>query len=266
MEKTTEKLNIENLIQNPEPPLVSVQICTYNRADFLPKALDSVLSQNYPNLEIIILDDASTDDTEKIISEYASKNSNIKYYRNEENLGITATRNKILSLTNGRYLAVLDSDDYWIDSNKISAQVNFLEENPEYALVGTFCNLVDKNGRTIKKIERQTDDSKIRQKILCQNQFMHSSVLYKKNSFNEYSNNYPTGQVEDYATWLELGKKYKFANLPIFTTNITEHSGNISKTKQNQNINELSKIITDYKKVYPRFYLAKLKNFFRKFI
>lgn len=261
-----EQMKLKHLIENPPRPLVTVQICTYNRAELLPKAIDSILSQNYENIEIIILDDASTDKTAELMENYVSKNSKIKYYRNDKNLGITSSRNKILTLSGGRYLAVLDSDDYWTNPNKIGEQVKFLEENPEYALIGTFCELVDAKGKIIKKIAPETSDVAIRKKILSQNQFMHSSVVYRKHAIKEYIDVYKTGQLEDYATWLEIGKNYKFANLPILTTHILYHQGNISKKRVHENITEITKIITEHKAYYPNFRLAQLRNLLRRLI
>lgn len=237
-------------------PLVTVHICTYNRANTIKKALDSVISQTYKNLQILIVDDASSDNTEEIVRKYSD--DRIEYYKNESNLGITKNRNKALSLSKGKYIAVLDSDDYWIDENKISDQVNFLEKNPAYALVGTYTNIADENGGLIKKLQPETLDREIRQKMLMSNQFSHSSVVYRKDTLEKYNDKYFIW--EDYAAWLEIGSKYKFANLPITTTNYTRHSGNISKDKKIKGIVTLGEIIADNKNNYSNFYLASLKN------
>jgi glycosyltransferase involved in cell wall biosynthesis len=93
-------------------PKVSVIIITYNRADLLSRAINSVLFQDYQDFELLIIDDASTDNTSEIVR--AFNDNRIKYYLNEKNLGIAKSRNKGISLAVGEYIAMLDSDDYWI--------------------------------------------------------------------------------------------------------------------------------------------------------
>jgi glycosyltransferase involved in cell wall biosynthesis len=259
--KKLDDLKIKNIIEAHPKPLVSVMICTYNRAKMLPKALDSVLMQDYSNLEIIVLDDASTDETEGVVRKYASADNIIQYHCNDNNLGINKSRNKALNLCSGRYVAVLDSDDYWIDNQKISAQVKLLEENPDHALIGTFTEIVDDEGNRIGEITPAELDSEIRDKILMQNQFVHSSVMYRKSVVRQYVDKYFIW--EDLATWLEVGKDYSFSNLPIFTTALRKHSSNISSDKKFRGIKTLGKIIYDNRKFYPNFIFAMLKNYLR---
>lgn len=241
-------------------PLVTVHICTYNRADKIAKAIDSVLAQTYTNLQILIMDDASTDETSAVVRKYLENDSRIEYYSNENNLGITKNRNRALSLSKGQYIAVLDSDDYWIDENKIEDQVNFLESNPEHAAVGTFTKFVDETDSELFIFKPKTTDTEIRKNILIQNQIVHSSVMFRKNSLKLYSEKYDIW--EDLVAWLEIGQNNKLANLPITATAYTKHSGNISNSKKLQNAHTLDEIISDYK-TYPNYYKAKLKNHLR---
>ena len=109
-------------------PKVSVVICTYNRAQYLPQAIESVLAQSFQDLELIIVDDASNDDTKAVMERYAS-DSRIRYIKNDINLGLGKNRVKSTKDAHGEYIAILDSDDYWVDVNKISKQVDFLDKN-----------------------------------------------------------------------------------------------------------------------------------------
>ncbi len=102
--------------------LVSVIIGTYNRSTLLPNALNSVLEQDYSNLEVIVVDDASTDNTGEVVKQY--NDPRIKYVRNEMNQGIAMVSNTGFSFSAGDYIALLGDDDQWIDKNKISKQVN----------------------------------------------------------------------------------------------------------------------------------------------
>lgn len=111
-------------------PLVSVVIPAYNSAKYIKETLESVLRQTYKNLEIILVDDGSTDDTSLIASEYKKY---VKYYY-QENKGPGAARNFGVNNSNGNYIAFLDSDDVWVP-NHIKIQVQFLEKNKNVSVV-----------------------------------------------------------------------------------------------------------------------------------
>jgi len=126
-------------------PLVSVALCTYNGERFLPKQLDTILSQDYAHIEIIVTDDCSFDDTRHILKSYAAKDTRIKLYFNEENLGYTKNFEKALQLCTGRYIAFADQDDIW-ETGKIS---QLLPEIPGHIMVFHDSDLVDENNRRI---------------------------------------------------------------------------------------------------------------------
>ena len=113
-------------------PKVSVVIITYNRARFLPEAIESVIAQSFTDWELIVVDDASTDNTKGVVEKYSSVDSRIKYYRNPENLNISKSRNRGIELSKGKYIAVLDSDDIWCDIEKLKLQYSFLESNLDH--------------------------------------------------------------------------------------------------------------------------------------
>jgi glycosyltransferase involved in cell wall biosynthesis len=96
------------------PPLISVALCTYNGEKYIADQLESILRQTYTNLEIVIVDDNSADNTFDIISRYAAQDSRIKCFKNDVNLGFNKNFEKALSLTNGRYIAISDQDDIWL--------------------------------------------------------------------------------------------------------------------------------------------------------
>ncbi|MDP3402496.1 MAG: glycosyltransferase family 2 protein, partial [bacterium] len=92
-------------------PLVSVMIATYNRASYMRIAVESVLAQTYQNWELVIIDDGSTDDTQRVAGSFMD--ARIRYVRLKQNSGIHAARTRALKECRGEYLAVLDSDDMW---------------------------------------------------------------------------------------------------------------------------------------------------------
>ncbi|MEI2740717.1 MAG: glycosyltransferase [Chitinophagaceae bacterium] len=99
-------------------PLVSVVLCTYNGEKFLRPQIDSITAQTYPNLEIIIIDDASSDSTSSILEEYRQKDSRVKFHINSANIGYNKNFEKAFSLATADYIAISDQDDIW-ESNKI---------------------------------------------------------------------------------------------------------------------------------------------------
>lgn len=99
-------------------PLVSVVLCTYNGEKFLRPQIDSITAQTYPNLEIIIVDDVSSDSTSSILEEYRQKDSRVKFHINSANIGYNKNFEKAFSLATADYIAISDQDDIW-ESNKI---------------------------------------------------------------------------------------------------------------------------------------------------
>jgi glycosyltransferase involved in cell wall biosynthesis len=93
--------------------LISIAMCTYNGERFLEQQLQSIIKQTYENLEIVIVDDSSTDNTLSIIKEYAGKDKRIKWYQNETNIGFNRNFERALKLCAGKYIAISDQDDIW---------------------------------------------------------------------------------------------------------------------------------------------------------
>ena len=114
-------------------PLVSIGIPTYNRATYLKQALDSLLAQDYPNLEIIISDNASTDETEVICRAYVRSDSRIRYFRNSANLGPIRNFQRVLSLASGPYFMWAADDDLW-EQTFVSSIVERLVNTPDTVL------------------------------------------------------------------------------------------------------------------------------------
>lgn len=130
-------------------PLVSVCMITYNQEKFIAEAIEGVLMQDVDfDVELLISDDASTDNTSSIIQKYIENHPRgnwIKYTRHQKNKGMMG--NFVWSLENckGRYIALCEGDDYWIDKYKLSKQFNFLENNPSFSLCTHFSNQININ-------------------------------------------------------------------------------------------------------------------------
>jgi len=134
---------------------ISVIIPTFNRADFLRKAIESVLSQTYRGFELIVIDDGSTDNTYEIVSEFKN---NIVYIK-QKNIGAASARNTGIKRAKNKFLAFLDSDDCW-DKEKLAIQIDEMQKNPSYLVSHTqehgietvFCSIKRKNTKNIMGI------------------------------------------------------------------------------------------------------------------
>lgn len=261
-----QKNNQETQNETSEKPLVSVNICAHNRADLISKTIESVFEQDYPNIEIIIADDGD-DNTEEVIKGILEKNpewkDKIHYYKNP-NSGIAQNRNFALNRSNGDYIAVLDSDDYWISTDKISRQVQFLENNPEYKLIGTNAKIVNSEYESIGQIKNKKSHKEIFENSLLKDEFVHSSILFKKEAIPEYNEDNTTGS-EDWDAFLKItrDKENKVANIPEFMTAYKKHSGNITHKNKIKAVLTLEKIIKENKDFYPNYYKARFKNLLR---
>ena len=129
--------------------LVSIITPTYNAEKFITETLKSVQNQTYQNWEMILVDDASTDETVKIISDFAKKDSRIKLFKLEKNFGNGFARNIALEKAVGKYIAYLDADDLWFP-NKLEKQIQFLKENNLH-FTFSFYDCIDEEGNSLNR-------------------------------------------------------------------------------------------------------------------
>jgi glycosyltransferase involved in cell wall biosynthesis len=198
-----------DVIDRNELPLVSVIIPTYNRAQLLSRAVRSVLDQTYQNLEITIVDDASSDQTGEILKQF--RDPRIKYLRHEENKGGSASRNTGIRVARGKYIGFLDDDDEWMPS-KLECQVEHLENNGRVDVVYTGLSVRDlKSGKRVGKVVPQKKGV-IFGDLLGDNYVgTTSSVLIRRERL-EIDNLFDEGMpsCQDWDMWLNLSKKCMF--------------------------------------------------------
>src|SRR5262245_55073016 len=126
-------------------PLVSVVIPTFNRAYCLADAIDSVISQTYPNVEVVLIDDGSTDTTPALIEERYGRDERVRYVRQDKS-GTNIARNHGLRLARGEFVALLDSDDYFLPW-KLEMEVACLEALPDAGMIWTDMDALDSDGK-----------------------------------------------------------------------------------------------------------------------
>ena len=237
---------------------------TYNRALYLPLAIKSVLSQSFKDWELLIIDGGSTDETEVLVKEYQLKDPRVLYIKKDKNFGISNCRNLGLDLAKGEYVAVLDSDDIWCDSEKLNRQFQYLQENNNCVLVGGGVVVIDENGVEKSKYSHAITDDQIKNKILLRNQFAHSAVLYRRDralSAGGYATNVKIG--EEYDLWLRMGRIGQFHNLDEYVVDYRIHSQGACVADRLGGAIDTLKIIKRYKNDYPNYFLALIKAQFR---
>jgi glycosyltransferase involved in cell wall biosynthesis len=240
-----------------EYPIVSIILPTYNGALFIKKAIESVLGQTFKSWELLVINDASTDETETVIKKYSSIDNRIILINNENNLGIQKTLNKGISLAKGEYIARIDDDDQWIDPMKLIAQVSFFEKNRGYVLLGTDAIVLDSNGKKISINIMPKNDRIIRTKILSKNPFLHATIMARKKNLEEaggYNETKNFLHIEDYELWLRLGKMGKFANLPETAVALTVHDKSLTSKNRALQARNMIRAVVLYRNDYPNYY------------
>ncbi len=247
-------------------PKISVVIITYNRAPYICAAIDSVVCQTNSDWELLIIDDASTDNTKLLIDSYINRDSRIKYIKNLNNIGISASRNKALHATSGKYVAILDSDDIWADEEKLQKQCNFLENNVEYVVVGGAVIVLNERGAVIFHYKNPITDMAIRKIILLRNPFINSSVMFVREVAIKCGGyeDYVVG--EDYDLFLKMGQLGKMYNLNDFLVRYRKHDAGITWSKRVRAAQDHLDIINKFKQAYPNYFFALIKGYVRLFL
>lgn len=180
--------------------IVSVITPVYNVASVIERTLDSMLMQNYKDLEIVLVDDCSKDNSAEIIAKYTAKYSNIVYHKQEKNGGAAVARNTALKLAKGRYVAFLDSDDQWCDG-KIEKQLAFMK-GKDAAISCTAMDCIDEDDQPLNSVREVRE--RISYKFLLKNTMIATStVMIDRNKTGDFQMPLRRGG-QDYATWLML--------------------------------------------------------------
>lgn len=188
-------------------PLVSVILPTYNRAWTLKTAIDSVLFQNYSNIELIVIDDGSQDNTKELLKDYKNQ---IKVL-SQENAGVSAARNRGIEKSRGEFIALLDSDDAW-DKKKISCQMDFFMANPEALICQTQEIWIRNYKRVNPKIKHKKPSGMIFEHSLNLCLVSPSAVMMKREIFEQKGYfNEKFLVCEDYDLWLRIS-----STIPVF--------------------------------------------------
>ena len=254
-----------------QQPLVSVIIPTYNREKYIKKALESALNQTYKNIEIVIINGSPNDETEKVIKPYLV-DSRIKYVHQPEihtntvknRANIAKARNKAIKISKGKYIAILDDDDFWSDEKKLEKQVQFLENHPDYVLCGGGMIIFEENSKTshIKMLTPEKDED-IRKSMLFSCPFVHGSVVFRKNIYEKvggYNEKLYYGHPEDWDLCARLGRVGKLYNFQDYFLHCTIRPDTAKGFRRGafKKAFRIFRLITKYRNDYPHFYKSFL--------
>jgi glycosyltransferase involved in cell wall biosynthesis len=243
-------------------PIVSIVMPTYNRVELLEKSIQSVFDQTFENWELIIVDDGSTDATQERMTALDAREKRIRYMRipRIENKGIAGYLNIGIKNARGKYIARIDDDDYWCHKDKLSLQVDFLEKNTEYVLVGGGGILVDEKGVEKFRYLKNETDEEIRNYALFSNPIAHTAVMFRKDVFDKIGGYGDFDHAEDMDLALRLGKVGKLYNMKEYFIAYLAIGQNKSFLQQRQNTKKVLEVIKKHKNEYPHFTKAYLLN------
>ncbi|MCO5252640.1 MAG: glycosyltransferase family 2 protein [Candidatus Kapabacteria bacterium] len=213
---------------------ISVLMPNYNGAEFIAEAIESVLNQTFRDFELIIVEDASTDNSREIIDKYAAADSRIKVIQNETNQFVNISCNIGLRAAKGKYYARLDSDDISMP-DRLEKQYEFMEANPDISICGAFCKIIDRKGNVIANKSFPVDDESIKKSIWSRTPIQHSCMFARMDKMREagfYSGK--RDPSEDLELMLRTLSIFKFANLPEYLVKYRIHGANLIFTKQRE--------------------------------
>ena len=191
-----------------QKPLVSVVMPTYNAEQYLNETMDSLLSQTFKNFELLIIDDASKDNTRKIIRSY--KDARIKLINGPQK-GLATALNYGIKIANGKYIARMDADDIALPE-RFAKEVEFLEKHQDISIVGTW---QERFGVRTGIHQTQANHEDIKAKLLFGCDMCHSTIMLRKADIIKYKLFYDEkSPQEDFELWSRAIKKVKFANIP----------------------------------------------------
>ena len=207
-----------------QTPKVSVQVPVYNAERYLDSAMESILEQTFEDFELVVIDDGSTDKSRAILETLADRDGRIRL-TSRENRGVTATRNELLELARGEYIAIMDSDDLSLP-DRFAEQVRFLDEHPDHVAVGTRSAFIDPEGDVIRNwLELESHEQIDAAHMAGEGgALIHPSAMIRRQAVVDLGGYRDAFEpAEDYDLFLRLGEVGKLANLPRVLFQYRQH-------------------------------------------
>lgn len=225
-------------------PQITVIMPVYNGSKYLKFAIESIFNQTYKDFELIIINDGSTDDSEKIIMSY--HDNRLRYY-SQSNIGLTLTLNKLIEYARGKYLARMDQDD-WSHPRRLERQVNFLDSHPKVFLLGSWIQVIDIEGKIRYNHKYPVTNQAIKEGMLYSNCFAHGSVMIRKSPEIFYRKEFD--DAEDMDLWARICQRYEVGNLPEYLYKWRVNPEGICLSRKSTQKNTVNKILSYYRPNY----------------
>jgi len=211
-------------------PLVSVVTATYNRANYLPGTIRSVLGQTYPHLEHLVVDDGSTDDTKEAISAYLV-DTRLRYHT-QNNQGQAVARNFGLAHAKGEYLCFLDSDNLW-EPDKLESQLKEFEAHPEVDVVYGDIRAIDEAGHPMDVPNMKRYSGRITEMLLRDNFVSFNTAMIRRRCYEELGGlDERIRRADDYEFFLRYSTRYRFLYVPKVYVQYRIQRNQISSNKE----------------------------------
>lgn len=215
-----------------EQKLISVIMPVYNAGDFLVEAIQSIRSQTYKNWELIAIDDGSTDNSLKILKQFAKKDKRIKIFHFSKNKGIAAALNKGLDKAKGYYIARMDADDISLP-RRFETQVKYLQDHQDVIAVGSQIKLINEQGKNIGYKTFPDDHQRLYEMMMTIMAIQHPTLLTYTNFIKKcrYENH---TTAEDVSMFFQLLQYGHFGNVPqtLFKYRIRKNSNSLKNPKK----------------------------------
>ena len=216
-------------------PVVSVVMPVYNGEAYLAEAVESILSQTLRDLELVIIDDGSTDGTASILRRYGQADRRVRV-QIRTHRGLVAALNEGCGLARGTYIARMDADDVALP-DRLQKEVAFLEAHPDVAVVGGCQDVVNEHGDVIERIRMPEGDADIRARIGQENAMSHPTAMFRKEVFERVGGyRLAVAYAEDYDLWLRIAERHQLANLPDTVLRYRIHAGASSVRSRKQQV------------------------------
>lgn len=217
-----------------DSPAVSVLMPVRDGELFIAEAIESILSQSFADLELVVIDDGSTDSTPRILERFAADDPRVAVHRREPGRNLSQVLNFAAELAKAPLLARLDADDVALP-DRLRQQVSFLAANPEVALLGGQALLINGSGREFGKAGYPIHDDELQAALREGNPFVHSAMTMRREAF-EAAGGYRVNfdHAEDFDLWLRIAAGSRVANLPEIVVKYRIHGDQQSFRKQEE--------------------------------
>jgi glycosyltransferase involved in cell wall biosynthesis len=221
--------------------MISVIIPCYNAEKFVLGSISSILNQSYADLEVLAINDCSTDNTLEILK--SINDPRLQVHTNAKNLGYLKTVNKLLTLASGDFIAFQDADDI-SHSDRLNLQLQYMISNPTISILGTNFSMIDNRGRVIRKSNVEERDSKLKQVLREGNPFQKPSIMFRKEVYERIGGYREEFLIfknisEDYDWILRASHFFNFGNVNASEPLYCYRSVKTSMTKQFGHIDQL---------------------------